>query len=77
MSQVYKIIPASVIYDVNNVSESTDIIKQHLGDYRQLAQDETTSLESRMQAWQFVKAYTQLLKDRKQLKKDGRGSYEG
>ena len=66
MSIPVEVVTANTIYDVNNVALTTSMIKSHLNDYRKLVQDVTTPPQFRLQAWQFVKAYTRIVEDRKQ-----------
>ena len=74
MSILLEIVPASIIYDTNNVHVTTREIYSQLADYRKLTQDTTRHYTDRVQAWQFVKAYTQIIKDRKEMRKQSGGN---
>ena len=52
MSILLEIVPASIIYDTNNVHVTTREIYSQLADYRKLTQDATRHYADRVQAWQ-------------------------
>lgn len=66
MDEAIEIVPAAVIYNVNSESCTAPELKRILKDFRDLMLDQDEDREVRIQAWQFVKAYTKIISEREE-----------
>jgi hypothetical protein len=64
ITQHIEVVTASTIYDLNYVATTTREIKKHLTEFKGLMNNISLSAEDRVQSWNYVRAYTQILKDR-------------
>jgi hypothetical protein len=63
-TEAIEVVTASAIYDLNYVAITTHVIKKQLAEFKGLMSNTSLSAEERVQSWQYVRAYTQILKDR-------------
>jgi hypothetical protein len=61
-----EIVTAKAIYELDKISHSLSSIKDSFQDFKDMMNNENEELVNRIQAWQYVKAYTKILKEQRQ-----------